>query len=122
IGRLLIVPIVLFSLTESLPAQLFNQFESLRESSDLRNAGGLSGNRRFLRQNRRRDDFVGRDTQDTTGFVGQTVGRTQGNVESAVTTLREEPQIQVNIPRPAAPRTGIYEPRLSIGFERPPLP
>lgn len=98
-------------------AQMFSPIQSLRSETSLQNAGGLTGDRRFLRQNRRRGDFVGRDVDASQGFVGETQGRTTGRVQTAVSTLLEEPTIPVNTPRPAASRTGIYEPRLTIAFE-----
>ncbi len=116
-GRLLVVALVMLSLTETVHAQLFSREQSLRSNSSLTNAGALSGDFRHLRRNRGRGDFVGKQNDAPQGFVGDTQGRTQGRVQTATSTLREEPQIQVNRPRPAPARTGIYEPRLTVGFE-----
>ncbi len=121
-GCLLVVALAMLSLTETAQAQLFSPEQSLQSNTSLSNAGALSGDFRHLRRNRRRGDFVGKQNDAPQGFVGDTQGRIQGRVQTATATLREEPQIQVNRPRPAPSRTGIYEPRLTIGFEtKPPL-
>ncbi len=114
----LFVTLVMLSLTETAQAQLFSPGQSLRSSdTSLQNAGRLTGDFRHLRRNRRRGDFVGKQNDAPQGFVGNTQGRVQGRAQTATATLREEPQIQVNRPRPAPSRTGIYEPRLTIGFD-----
>jgi hypothetical protein len=98
-------------------AQMFSHFQTVDANPSLRNAGGLTGDRRFLRSNRRRDDFIGRDISAGQGFVGEARGRTEGRVPPATLTLQEEPAVNVNTPLPAPPRSGLYPPRLSIGFD-----
>ncbi|MBX3440591.1 MAG: BON domain-containing protein [Planctomycetaceae bacterium] len=115
---LVLATVVMLFLSQEASAQMFNPLESMGRDTSLNNAGRLTGDRRFLRQNRQRGDFVGRN-DESQGFVGQTQGRTEGRVQTATSTLREEPILQVNVPRPAAARTGIYEPRLAIAFDVP---
>ena len=47
-------------------------------------AGQLTGRERFLRRNRRRTAFVGRDSRERTTFVGQQQGSATGRVQTAV--------------------------------------
>jgi hypothetical protein len=98
-------------------AQMFSHFQTVDANPSLQNAGGLTGDRRFLRSNRRRDDFIGRDIAAGQGFVGEARGRTEGRVPPATLTLQEEPVVNVNTPLPAPARSGIYPPRLRIGFD-----
>ena len=88
------------------------------------NAIGSLGNRmqvsgtRFLRGNRSRQDFVGSNRADLTGFVGSGQALGVGRVPSAVENLRiETTKTKANRPRPLQPSTGMYYPRLEIDFD-----
>lgn len=80
--------------------------------------GGLSGNERYLRGNRRSGSFVGRDRTGSRGFVGLEQGTAAGNVASATQGLRiqQTPSVSVNQPRAGRQPTDVYDPRLEIGF------
>ena len=71
---------------------------------------------RFSRGSRDVRSFVGSDRADVTTFVGSEQGRTQGNVQSSVTGLREQPAVQVNQPR-TFPTTGPYPARIVLAPE-----
>lgn len=73
-------------------------------------------NGRFVRGNRSRNDFVGSNRTDQTGFVGSTQAIGVGRVQSAVEGLRATSQRSVNRPLPAQPSTGLYYPKLEIDF------
>lgn len=73
-------------------------------------------NGRFVRGNRSRNDFVGSNRTDQTGFVGSTQAIGVGRVQSAVEGLRAIPQRSVNRPLPSQPSTGLYYPKLEIDF------
>ena len=81
-------------------------------------AGTVTSDRRFVRGQRNRTDFVGTDRGDSTTFVGAAQGQTQGTVTSTSSTtgLREQPRRMVNLPRGPQPTTGMYLPRLSLSL------
>ena len=88
------------------------------------NAIGSLGNRmqmdntRFVRGNRSRQDFVGSNRNDLTGFVGSSQALGVGRVPSAAENLRLElTKTKVNRPLPLQPAKGMYYPRLEIDFE-----
>lgn len=83
--------------------------------------GELTGNERFLRQNRDVSDFVGSDLMDRPGFIGSVQGRTRGAIRSAITNLRSLADEQVNRipPEPLQRRPQPYAPRLEIAFDYP---
>lgn len=83
--------------------------------SSMEEAGTVTSDRRFLRGQRDRTDFVGGG--DTGSFVGATQGRTEGTVTSSTVGLREEARRVVNVPRGPRPATGKYLPRLVPAFE-----
>lgn len=80
--------------------------------------GSISGGERFIRKRRRRTAFVGRDSNEMSSFVGEIQGSTDGNVLSAVSSLRVRLQRNANISTQRTNQTtrGIYEPPMSIGF------
>ena len=89
----------------------------------MEEAGTITSDRRFLRGQRDRTDFVG--GSDTDSFVGAAQGRTEGTVTSSTVGLREEARRVVNVPRGPQPATGKYLARLVPAFEvgdRPGLP
>ncbi|MHC4878714.1 MAG: BON domain-containing protein [Planctomycetota bacterium] len=83
--------------------------------SSMEEAGTVTSDRRFLRGQRDRTDFVGGG--DTGSFVGATQGRTEGTVTSSTVGLREEARRAVNVLRGPQPATGKYLPRLMAAFE-----
>ena len=92
-------------------------------------AGGLSplspiitlqnGPKRYLRGNRARQDFVGSNGSDLTGFVGSEQALGVGRVPSAADSLRLETtrSARINQPLPKQPAKGMYYPRLEIAFD-----
>jgi len=77
-------------------------------------AGTVTSDRRFVRGQRDRTDFVGSDRGDSATFVGAAQGQTQGTVTSSTTGLREQTRRIVNLPRGPQSTTGVYLPRLSL--------
>lgn len=89
------------------------------------NAIGSLGNRlqidntRFVRGNRTRQDFVGSNRTDLSGFVGAGQALGVGRVPSATENLRiETSKAKINRPLPPQPPKGMYYPRLKIDFEK----
>jgi len=89
------------------------------------NAIGSLGNRmqidntRFVRGNRSRQDFVGSNRTDLSGFVGAGQALGVGRVQSATDNLRiETSKAKINRPLPPQPAKGMYYPRLEIDFEK----
>ena len=89
------------------------------------NAIGSLGNRmqidntRFVRGNRSRQDFVGSNRTDLSGFVGAGQALGVGRVTSATESLRiETSKAKINQPLPPQPAKGMYYPRLEIDFEK----
>ncbi|MFP6762503.1 MAG: BON domain-containing protein [Planctomycetaceae bacterium] len=77
-------------------------------------AGTVTSDRRFVRGQRDRTDFVGSDRGDSATFVGAAQGQTQGTVTSSTAGLREQTRRIVNLPRGPQSTTGVYLPRLSL--------
>lgn len=89
------------------------------------NAIGSLGNRmqidntRFVRGNRSRQDFVGSNRTDLSGFVGAGQALGVGRVPSAAENLRiETSKAKINRPLPPQPAKGMYYPRLKVDFEK----
>ena len=89
------------------------------------NAIGSLGNRmqidntRFVRGNRSRQDFVGSNRTDLSGFVGAGQALGVGRVPSATDSLRiETSKAKINRPLPLQPAKGMYYPRLEFDFEK----
>ncbi|MCY2984756.1 MAG: hypothetical protein NTY15_14125 [Planctomycetota bacterium] len=80
-------------------------------------ASGLQGaNARYLRGNRSRQDFVGSNRTDLSGFVGSGQAIGVGRVPTAAETLKLETTKadRINRPLPPQPAKGMYYPRLSL--------
>lgn len=75
-------------------------------------------NSRFIRGNRSRQEFVGSNRTELSGFVGSEQAIGVGRVPTAVENLRVESTspARVNRPLPPQPAKGMYYPRLEIGF------
>lgn len=83
--------------------------------------GQISGNERYLRENRSAADFVGADSRESRRFVGgQATEVSAEDIQSAITEPLVRLGATVNVNRPLAPQvprsTEMYRPRLSIGF------
>jgi hypothetical protein len=89
--------------------------------SQFKSAGTLQWNERFIRSNRDITDFVGPDTREMRGFVGNIQGRSRGRVPTMIEGLRErvDRSATVNQPIEAAPSTGLYPPEITLGFAPP---
>lgn len=83
---------------------------------DLEAVGTIDGNRRFLRDNRGRDSFVGSDREELRGFVGSQQAIGSGRVRAATDDLRPPPDESTRINRPLPPlRPGaMLYPRLTL--------
>ena len=83
--------------------------------------GQVRRNQRFLRGNRRRNDFVGGDSRERRAFVGSRQGRTSGSVRSATAGLTERRSTRqsINVPRTPAPANQMYDPKLQVDFAVP---
>lgn len=78
---------------------------------------------RFVRGSRSRQDFVGSNRSDQTGFVGAGQALGVGRVQSATDNLRlETTKAKINKPLPPQPNKGMYYPRLEVDFENDALP
>ncbi len=79
--------------------------------------GEISGNERFLRENRGSSDFVGSDQRDQRGFVGSQQARGTGAVLSSTAGLREkrDRSSQINRSLPAVSKNTMYPPRIQLG-------
>jgi len=82
-------------------------------------AGTLDGSERFVRGNRSRNDFVGSDRNQQSGFVGAGQAIGVGRVRTATEGLRIKTTDTTRLNRPLPPqsRKGIYYPRLEIAFD-----
>ena len=80
---------------------------------------GTLRNQRFIRGNRRRQDFVGVDRMEASSFVGLQDGGAQQLPQSAV-TVAPQPSTQgaaLNTPLPPAPRNQMYPPKIIVDFD-----
>lgn len=79
--------------------------------------GIIQNNARFLRGNRTRNDFVGSNRTEMSGFVGSGQALGVGRVPTAAETFRLETRASMrgNKALPLQPATGMYYPRLDIG-------
>lgn len=80
--------------------------------------GSVTGRERYIRRNRQRTAFVGRDLQELSSFVGELQGSTSGQVRTSVSTLQVRLQRNANLSTQRTNQTtrGINEPPLRIGF------
>jgi len=87
-------------------------------TADLSGTGQIQGNERFIRKSSA-GGFIGNDPRQRRGFVGGSSTNITGRVRAAAEQARVTMAPSVN--REAASTinrsTGIYEPRLAIGFE-----
>ena len=76
------------------------------------------GDERFLRGNRSKEDFVGRDSNERQFFVGS-LGEAEGKVPLTTAGLQIETSESANVRLRAATRQSgvMYDPRLEVGFK-----
>jgi hypothetical protein len=80
--------------------------------------GTISGNERFIRGNRGRNNFVGSDVRDLAGFVGALQATTNAAPPPPPSAVDlESAASRINRPITRRPRNVMYSPRLAIGFE-----
>ncbi len=116
--------LLVFFLAAPVQAQMFGP-RSLGEPlarqkgySQFKTAGTLQWNERFIRSNRDITDFVGPDTRELRGFVGNIQGRSRGQVPTMIQGLRRrvDRSTAINQPLDASPSTGLYPPEVVLGF------
>lgn len=112
--------VTVFASCRSTSAQLFGPRSLGRNARgdqmvDTATAGTVTEDRRFVRGSRSSDNFVGSDRTEASVFVGNTQATNDGDITTAVETLREQRTIQVNR-NATASRRGMYRPRLRINF------
>jgi len=99
----------------------------LLTESRFENVGTVDESARYIRGNRQATDFVGSDLGETRGFVGSSQATEIGE-EAAITSAIDDLQIETapdaNLTaQPVVPtRTGMYPPRLQVGFDFKPRP
>jgi hypothetical protein len=83
--------------------------------------GEVQGNERFLRGNRGRSDFVGSDSGDRRGFVGneQATGSASTRTSTDGLQRRTDQGREINQVIPALAKKGMYYPTLRLGFSLP---
>ncbi len=87
-------------------------------SNSLLGAGIQGKANRFVRGNRSKQDFVGSNRSELSGFVGVEQALGVGRVNSAVDNLKIETKGgRTNTPLPPQPAKGMYYPRLEFDFE-----
>lgn len=122
------VLIVTFIAIDSTEAQMFNPMtgaqgatftEQAGWDTDTSNVGSLRGSERFLRKNRSRRDFVGRDVNARQRFVGLVQGQASGEVTSSTAGLNVEMAEDVNtrVTPATASQNYMYDPRLQVDFD-----
>jgi osmotically-inducible protein OsmY len=81
-------------------------------------ANPLQGDEWFIRRSHGRGAFVGADSSDKLGFVGDQQAAVGGAVKSAISALRAaKTAASVNAPLLPRRKTDLYDPRLQMEFE-----
>ncbi len=123
---LFVLVIVLLGIVPDAQAQRLGKFNRKGAASnnmggvgDSSEVGSITGSERFLRDNRGKGDFVGRDPDSRDTFVGSQQGTASGRVRSAAQGMRIEKARDANVRlRPATRRRhAMYDPRLAVDFE-----
>jgi len=93
------------------------------------NAGAVDESARYLRRNREAGAFVGADSGEVRGFVGAqqaTELGTDASITSAIDAgeliIETAPDANVTAQPIAPARSGMYPPRLQVGFDFQPRP
>ena len=124
------VLIVTFIAFESAQAQMFNPMTGARDATftdqsgwnaSAEDVGSIKGSERFLRRNRTRKSFVGRDLNERKRFVGLSQGQVSGSVTSSTAGLSVEMAQDANqrVTPATASRQYMYDPRLRVDFQVP---
>lgn len=98
----------------------FGAASSLGSANQSAPPGGvLEGNERFVRGNRSRQDFVGGNRNELSGFIGSEQAIGVGRVPAATDSFRLESTsaARINRPLPAQPAKGMYYPKLVLDLE-----
>jgi hypothetical protein len=79
---------------------------------------------RYVRGNRAREDFVGRDTLDADSFVGSQQATGEGEIRSAIdeADIETVPDAAAMSALPLPATVPLYPPRLQIDFDYQPRP
>ena len=124
--QLCLVLLSLLLSAESAQAQLFgnrsvgsplrSRTSPMSNMSNQETTGQLQGTERFVRGNRSRNDFVGSDRGELSGFVGSQQAIGVGRVRTTAEDFRVEAANTRNMNRaiPAQPTKGMYYPRLKM--------
>ena len=124
--QLCLVLLALLLSAESAQAQLFgnrsvgsplrSRTSPMSNMSNQETTGQLQGTERFVRGNRSRNDFVGSDRGELSGFVGSQQAIGVGRVRTTAEDFRVEAANTRNMNRaiPAQPTKGMYYPRLKM--------
>lgn len=101
-------------LANSANAQLFGS-RSIKRSFNRQGSTGVGqvqGNERFVRGRRGRQNFIGADQNDLSGFVGNELGRTSGRIASPTGGMKKmvDKSNQINRLYPAIKESEIYPP------------
>ncbi|MBN1855173.1 MAG: BON domain-containing protein [Pirellulales bacterium] len=96
----------------------FGRMAAQGATQDSEQVGQITGRERFLRHNRQRNAFVGRDRTEQSSFVGQQQASVTGQVPTSVEgrQARYQQNANINALRINESLPGIYQPRLAIGF------
>lgn len=124
------VLVVTFIAFESAQAQMFNPMTGARGATftnqsgwnaSAEDVGSIKGSERFLRRNRTRKSFVGRDLNERRRFVGLTQGQMSGSVTSSTAGLDVEMAESTNqrVVPATETRKYMYDPRLRVDFQVP---
>ena len=103
------------------PRSIGNPLQGRARSGQGSGVGEVQGSERFLRGNRGRRDFVGSDSGDRQGFVGneQATGSTSTRTSTDGLQRRTDQGREINKVIPALPKNGMYYPTLRLGFSLP---
>jgi len=124
--HLCIAVLALLLSAESAQAQLFgnrsvgsplrSRTSPMSNMSNQETTGQLQGTERFVRGNRSRNDFVGSDRGELSGFVGSQQAIGVGRVRTTAEDFRVEAANTRNMNRamPVQPTRGMYYPRLRM--------
>ena len=105
------------ALSQTSNAQLFGARQLGNTLSRRPKPGELTGSERFLRENRNRREFVGRDQRELRRFIGARQASVNGAVAPAAADLRPLQKSDANRSNTSSRRrTTVYPPKLQLGF------
>ncbi len=121
----LAVSLMLATEVDQASAQLFGGSRTLGSPVTRRagrgnsaEVGQIRGNERFLRENRDRADFVGRDFETSRGFAGVQQSSGSTRVLSTLSGMNVEtgPDVNRRVRAATEQRAVMYDPRLEVDF------